>query len=217
MPGMKFLNNRELERNNERLAEESGFHLTATHLLEYLFCPRFSYFEYVLNIPEHQEKRFKVRKGREIHEKIGKRNIGYLRKKLGVVEKKLGVYLSSPFGIRGIVDEILFLSDGSAAPLDYKYAEYKEKTFKNHKYQLTFYGKLIMDNYGVPVKKGYIVYTRSKNRLIEVRISENMYRELEKIILEMLNVIQRGFYPPATRYKARCTDCCYKNICESAI
>ena len=58
-----------------------AFSVTATHLLEYLFCPRFTYFEYVLDIPEHQEKRFKVQKGREVHQKIRKINPDYLRKK----------------------------------------------------------------------------------------------------------------------------------------
>ncbi len=191
--------------------------ITATHLLEFLYCPRFTYFENVLDIPEHQEKRFKVVKGRSIHEQKNKINRHYLRKKIGVVDKKQGVYLSSPVGIRGIVDEILFLDDGSAAPLDYKYARYRERTFKNHRYQLVFYGRLITDNYGVPVRKGYIVYTRTLNKLVEVPVTEDMYKELDEIIKEIKEVIQKGFYPPATRYKARCPDCCYRNICESTI
>jgi CRISPR-associated exonuclease Cas4 len=35
--------------------DKSGFSLTASHLLEYLFCPRFTYFEYVLDIPQYEE------------------------------------------------------------------------------------------------------------------------------------------------------------------
>ena len=63
--------------------DKSGFSLTASHLLEYLFCPRFTYFEYVLDIPQHEDKRFKVEVGRTIHEKIRKMNADYLRKKIG--------------------------------------------------------------------------------------------------------------------------------------
>ncbi len=59
-----------------------GF-ITATHLLEYLYCPRFIYFENVLDLPEHQEQKFKVQKGREIHKKIKKMNPDYLKKNLG--------------------------------------------------------------------------------------------------------------------------------------
>ena len=144
-------------------------------------------------------------------------NPQYLRKKIGVVERKMSVYLSSNRGIRGIVDEILFLDDGSAAPLDYKYAEYKERTFKNHKYQLTFYGLLIGEHFQVPVNKGYIVYTRSRNKLVDVPITKQMYSELDEIINDLLNVVQKGVYPKPTKYKARCSDCCYRNICEKVI
>ena len=196
---------------------ESASFLTASHLLEYLFCPRFTYFEYVLDIPQQEGKRFKVQKGRDVHEETRKRNSEYLRKKLGVKEKKSDVYLSSPSGIRGIVDEILFFEDSTASPLDYKYAEYKDRTFKNHRFQLTLYAQLIKDNYDVSVDKGFIVYTRSKNKLVEVPINEKDFDELEKIIKAILNVIQKCQYPKPTKYKQRCPDCCYRNICEKNI
>ncbi|RLB96463.1 MAG: CRISPR-associated protein Cas4 [Deltaproteobacteria bacterium] len=196
---------------------EPASSITASDILEHLFCPRFTYFEMYLKIPEHQEKRFKVQKGRTVHEDKMRMNPDYLRKKLGCVERKKSVYLSSKCGMRGIVDEVLFLDDGTAAPLDYKYAEYKDRTFKNHKYQLTFYGQLIRENFNLPVNRGFIVYTRSRNKLIEVPITEGMYRELDKIIGNLLHVVQKGVYPKPTKYKARCSDCCYRNICEKVI
>lgn len=149
------------------MMNRNDYSLTATHLLEYLYCPRFVYFGDVLKIPEYQEKRFKVLKGRKIHIKTRKINQDYLRKKIGAVKKMSDVYLAGEYGIRGIVDEIIFLDDGSAAPLDYKYAEYKNKIFETYRYQLVFYARLIRENYNVPVNKGFIVYTRSKNKLIE--------------------------------------------------
>ena len=199
------------------IKQEAAFSLTASHLLEHLFCPRFTYFEHVLDIPQQEEKRFKVQRGREIHEKTRKMNPDYLRKKLGVKEKKTDVYLSSPSGIRGIVDEILFLDDGTAAPLDYKYAEYKDRTFKNHRFQLVFYAQLIKDNFRVPVTHGFIIYTRSKNKLVEMPIQENDFDELQKIISEILDIVQLCRYPKPTKYKQRCPDCCYRNICEKSI
>jgi len=193
-----------------------GF-ITATHLLEYLYCPRFIYFENVLDIPENQEKRFKVLKGRIVHEKVRKTNSAYLRNKIGVIDRKSEVYLASHLGIRGIVDEVLFLDDNTAAPLDYKFAEYKNKLFKTYRFQLIFYGRLIKDNFHVPVNRGFIVYTRSKNKLIEVPILEKDFDELEKIVEDLLDIIQRCHYPKPTRYKRRCPDCCYRNICERTI
>ncbi len=197
--------------------DTGSFSITATDLLEFLYCPRFTYFELYLKIPEHQEKRFKVTKGRIVHEDKTKINPDYLRKKIGCSRREKSVHLASAIGIRGIIDEILFLDDGTAAPLDYKYAEYKERTFKNHRFQLTFYARLIRDNYGLPVHRGFIVYTRSRNKLVEVPITESMFAELENIIGQLLNVVQKGIYPEPTRYKARCSDCCYGNLCEKNI
>ena len=191
--------------------------LTATHFLEYLYCPRFTYFEHVLNIPEHQEKRYKVHKGRQVHETVRKINPGYLRKRLGVADVKTDVYLRSPSGIRGIVDEVLFLADGTAAPLDYKFAQYNEIVYETYKTQLVIYGRLIRDNFGQAVHKGYIVYTRSKNKLVEVPITDKDYTGLEKMIDRIEEIIVNCRYPRPTRYKRRCPDCCYANLCEKAI
>lgn len=193
------------------------FSLTATHMLEYLYCPRFTYFEHVLGIPEYQEKRYKVEKGRQVHETARKTNQRYLRKKLNVTDKKSDVYLFSPLGIRGIVDEILFFDDDTAAPLDYKYAEYKEKLFKTYRMQLVLYARLIQDNFKVPVNRGFIIYTRSRNKLVEVPITAADFKELDKTIEGLWNVIVRCKYPQPTRNKRRCPDCCYKNICERSI
>ncbi len=193
------------------------YSVTATEILEHMFCPRFTYFETYLRIPEHQEKRFKVQAGRSVHEEKARINPRYLREKLGCRDRKSNVYLSSPKGIRGVVDEVLFLEDGGAAPLDYKYAVYKDRTFKNHQLQLTFYGRLIRDHYGVPVERGVIVYTRSRNKLVEVPLTEKMYAALDRAIEEILAVVRRGIYPEPTSSKLRCPDCCFKNICESVI
>ena len=198
----------------ESLSDNS---ITASQMLEYLYCPRFTYFEYVMDIPQNEGQRFKVEKGRNIHEKVRKTNPEYLRKKIGVIDRKSDVYLASPLGIRGIVDEVLFLDNDTAAPLDYKYAKYKEKIFKTYKLQLVFYAQLIKDNFHVPVNRGFIVYTRSKNKLVKVPIQQKDFDELEKIVGNLLDIIQKCRYPKPTRYKRRCPDCCYRNICERTI
>lgn len=193
---------------------KANYNYTATHLLEYLYCPRFTYFEYVLDIPERQEKRFKVMKGRSVHESVIKTNRKYLRKKLNVVEKHNNVYLSTSSGLRGIVDEILFFSDQTAAPLDFKYAEYKNRLFMTHRFQLVFYAKLIIENYDRNVNKGFLVFTRSKNKLIEVNLSSEDFKQFDQKIFDMHQTISNCRYPKGTAYKTRCVDCCYKNICE---
>lgn len=202
---------------NNIQADLSLHTVTASNLLEYLFCPRFIYFEQVLSIPQNEESRFKVQKGRTIHERFRAINPNYLRKRIGVKDKKTDLYLTSSLGIRGIIDEVLFLKDGSAAPLDYKFAEYKDKIFRTYKYQLVFYAQLIKENYDIEVNRGYLIYTRSKNKLIEVLIDKKDYQNLNKIVNDVLNIVQNCVYPKPTSVKKRCLDCCYKNVCEKTI
>ena len=95
--------------------------ITPSHILQYLYCPRFIYFEYVLCIPEYQEKYYKVEKGRDIHEQKTELNKDYLRKRIGVADKIITPYLTNSY-LRGEVDEVLFLNNITAARLDYKFA-----------------------------------------------------------------------------------------------
>lgn len=188
--------------------------LTVTHLLEHLYCPRFTFFEHVLEVPERQERRGLVMKGRDVHRQRSTLNPGYLRKKLGVTAKQTDVPLASAaLGLRGVADEVLTLADGGMAPLDYKYAEYKGQVYDNHRMQSVAYAALIREAFANDVRRGYLCFTRSNSRVIEIEYTEEDFTRLESILAEILEVIRTGLFPRATRWKARCRDCCYRNIC----
>lgn len=192
------------------------FTITPSELIEYTFCPRFIYFMVALDIPQREGNRFKVVKGREIHKKKAAANRTYLRKKLGVVDKQSEVYLASDrYRLRGVVDEVLTLSDNTMAPLDFKYAEYKQINYKTHKIQALCYCLLIEDNFQKPSDRAFIVYTRSKNKLVELNFTEKDRADLAKQIKKVVKIITTGYYPKGTSSKSRCRDCCYKNICEN--
>jgi len=106
-----------------------------SQIIEYLYCPRYTFFEYVLRIPQYEDKYYKVMRGREIHDLRLVQNKDYLRKKIGVVNKWLDQYLSIK-GLRGIVDEVLQLNDGTFAPLDYKFAEWEDVLYETYRQQL---------------------------------------------------------------------------------
>ena len=61
--------------------------ITPSIVIEYLYCPRFIYFMKILNIPQNEDRRFKVTKGREVHKFKELTNVDYLRKKLNVIKK----------------------------------------------------------------------------------------------------------------------------------
>ncbi|MDT0645716.1 CRISPR-associated protein Cas4 [Zunongwangia sp. F260] len=183
-----------------------------SQIIEYLYCPRYTYFEYVLRIPQYEEKFYKVNRGREVHNEKLERNKEYLRKKIGVTEKWTDQYLGIE-GLRGKVDEVLQLNDGTYAPLDYKFAQWKDKIYDTYRQQLYCYAILIEAVFGGKVEKGFLVYTRSKNKLVEVEIKENAKAEIKKSMDEMLEVIQENKFPKATKVKKRCLNCTYRNIC----
>ncbi|MDD3051460.1 MAG: CRISPR-associated protein Cas4 [Candidatus Cloacimonetes bacterium] len=193
---------------------DSGTIIRISDVLEYLFCSRFIYYMYCLDIPQYEEKRFKVIKGREVHETRKLTNRDYVRKKLNCTRKESEVFIASKqHHIKGIVDEVLFLEDGTAAPLEYKFAEYKDKIFKTYKFQLVLQALLIRENYNIEVNRAYLCFTRSNSLVKEMEISASDFKKAEKIIEEIIDIIQKGLYPKTTRSSRKCVDCCYRNIC----
>jgi CRISPR-associated exonuclease Cas4 len=188
--------------------------ITPSIVIEYLYCPRFIYFMKVLDIPQNEEKRYKVNQGREIHKFKELTNVDYLRKKINVVKKwKEQELYSEKYRIHGKVDEILEFEDGTMGVLDYKFAEFKEKVFSTYKTQLIMYSLMVENNFDKKVNKSYIVYTRSKNYIEEIKITEKDKQNIKQIIEKILKIIEKGYFPLGTSSQSKCSDCCYRNIC----
>ena len=188
--------------------------ITPTEVIEYMYCPRFTYYLNVLRISQHEDNRYKVLKGRQVHEDRVRHNKDYLRKKIPVVKKESNVYLADPdLGVRGVVDEILYLKDETLSPVDYKYTAYKEFAFKTHKVQMSLYAMLIERIYGKSVKRGYIAYIRDGSKTLYVDITESMRSEARKVVLDIIGIIIGEKLPGKTSNKSKCIDCTYKNIC----
>lgn len=192
---------------------ENQCYITPSDMIEFLYCKRFIYYMKCLGIRQNEEKRFKVMMGRDIHEKRGRQNKAYLPKKIGSCNKMIGINLvSEKYGIRGNSDEVHTFKDGTMAPLDYKYAIYDERLFRTYKNQLVMYAVMIEEVFTKAVQKGFIVYCREENRLVEVEITK---KDKDKVIehIEEYRRILDGYYPEATKQKSKCADCCYRNIC----
>ncbi len=186
--------------------------ITPSHIIQYLYCPRFTYFEYVLRIPQFEEKNFKVMQGRSMHELKTEQNKEYLRKRIGVRDKRLNVYLTNRL-LRGEVDEVLFLHDDTAAPLDYKFAKWEDRVYDTYRTQLICYAWLIEENFGLRVSRGYLVYVRSKNHLVEIPIVPEDIRAVQEAARGILEIVQKNHYPNGTKVRKRCEHCTYRNIC----
>jgi CRISPR-associated exonuclease Cas4 len=186
--------------------------ITPSHIIEYLYCPRFTYFEYVLAIPQYEEKHYKAMKGRDMHELKLVQNKEYLRKRIGVKEKFADQYLTNTF-LRGRVDEVLRLNDDTYAPLDYKFAVYDDRVYNTYRTQLICYSILIEDNFNAVVNRGFLVYIRSKNKLVEIEVHDADKEHVKQCAEEIHTIIEKNYYPKATKHKQRCLSCTYNNIC----
>jgi CRISPR-associated exonuclease Cas4 len=194
--------------------KENPIFITPSEVMEYLYCPRFIYFMNVLNIAQHEQRRTLVNKGRDIHNLKLVRNKEYLRQRIGAISKECDVYLTSEkLSLVGKVDEVLFLENGYAAPLDYKFAYWDDKIYKTLKIQQTLYALLIEEKYKLKVKNAYLVYVRSKNKLVELTISDNLKKEARDIVSDIFDIINCNFFPAPTKTKSKCSDCTYRNLC----
>ena len=98
----------------------------------------------------------------------------------------IGVNLiSEKYGIIGNVDEIHTLEDGSMAPLDYKFTRY-DQIFKTHRNQLVMYA-LMIEEVLTKSSKGFIVYCREENRLVEIDITKEDKEKVNSYIEEYKN------------------------------
>ena len=186
--------------------------LTPSHIIQHLYCPRFTWFEHVLKIPQYEERHFKVMKGRKIHELKTVQNKSYLRKRLNTKAKYIDQYLTNDL-LRGRIDEILEVNEGYLSPLDYKFAEYKGIVYETYRTQLYCYAWLIEENFGKKVRKGYIVYTRTDNRIEEIPVTEGDIEQVKTHAAEISRIISGNIYPKATKIIKRCVSCTYRNIC----
>ena len=203
------------ESDNAHYRLHTRIFVTPSEVIEFLFCPRFIYYMNVLKIGQHEHRRTLVNKGREIHQLKMIQNKEYLRKKIGAIDKKLDVYLTSKkLKLVGRIDEVLFLENHKAAPLDYKFAFWENRIYKTLKIQQTLYALLIEENFAQKVDKAFIIYVRSKNHIEEIRITENMKKEAIEIVNEIFDILNINYFPNKTRDKNKCLDCTYRNLCD---
>lgn len=192
---------------------EYNSYISPSDMIEYSYCKRFIYYMKCLLIPQFEEKRYKVQKGRDIHQYKTESNRDYLRKKLKVINKLINVEVYSQlYRLKGIIDEVLFFEDGTASPLDYKYARYNNFIYNTYKTQMTMYALMIEETFNFKVNKAYIVYCLSNDKIIELNISNQLREKLFKDIEEYKKILS-GYYPPKIKTNKRCDDCCYRYIC----
>jgi CRISPR-associated exonuclease Cas4 len=188
-------------------------YITPSEISDFIYCKRYIYYERFLGIQQFAQNRYKVKKGKEIHDKMESDNKSFTRKQIDSVKKLINVNLiSKKYNLKGKIDEIHVTNDGYYIPLDYKYSKYDDFIYKTNKLQIVMYSLMIEETYNCKVKKGFLVFLRSNNKLVEVDINDKDKNETLGYLKEFGD-ISYGFYPEKSESDKKCSDCCYKNIC----
>lgn len=184
--------------------------ITAADLMNYEYCPRIVYFTRVLKLP--QTKSTKQKKGLEkdiSFKSDTNRNKMFKGSSYNPsLIKKYNVSLETDeFATKA---DCILINEGlkEAYPLQLKYAKKPRCGFyKTMKLQLMFEAMLIEKVLGYKVPHGYIRYALSNDL---VKISLENREELFEVIKKVKEIIKGEIFPPATKYKKRLVDNCYR-------
>lgn len=191
---------------------ENEKYITPSEMLEFLYCNRFIYYMNVLGVPQNEEKRYNVTKGRDMHKDREKHK--YILKQTKATGSINEVSIEcNEYRIRGKVDSILILTDFEYAPLDYKYSEYAGVVYDTYINQLVMYAVMIESVYSIEVTKGFILYCKNGHHLETVIIGDKEKRKMVSDIESCIKVMG-GIYPKTRVSSKKCEDCCYRNICS---
>nr|QBM01176.1 CRISPR-associated exonuclease Cas4 [uncultured archaeon] len=185
--------------------------ITAADIMNYEYCPRIVYFTRVLKLPQTKsakqikglEKDFTFKKD-TYRNKIIKRE----RYNSNLIRKYNISLETDEYATK--IDCILINEElKEAYPLQMKYSRKPNKIYRTQKLQLMFEAMLIEKVLKHKVPYGYIKYALS-NDLVKINLENRqiLFETIEKV----KNIIKNEIYPPATKYKKRLIDNCFRRI-----
>ncbi|MCS7127595.1 MAG: CRISPR-associated protein Cas4 [Thaumarchaeota archaeon] len=174
---------------------------------QFYYCPRIVYFSQVLGLREMTTELMKA--GKEEHAKEEDRDSRRKRVQLGG-ERYHRLHLRSErLGLEGVVDMVI--ENKGLVVVERKYAERPRRPLKGHYYQVVAYAMLVESECGRPVRKGRIVYLKSRAS-IEFEITDEMRRHVLWAVKRIKEIVEEEVIPP---YSPRpgCRTCGYRSVC----
>ena len=184
--------------------------ITATHIKDFIYCPRLFYFKHILKLPYSDTA--KTIKGKDKESLFKKQT--YRSKIIKNADepkliKKYGIYLGNDeFSTK--LDCILIDENNKLAfPLQLKNTNKPKSIYQTQRLQLLFESFLIEKILGYKSDYGYIKYALS-NDLVKLDLSDK--RELFEIVNKIKELIKSEIFPQPTKYKKRLVDNCYRRF-----
>jgi len=184
--------------------------LTVTDVVEHAFCPKFTYFQKVLGLKQHEEKRGTVSTGRKFHNKHATTNKEYIPKRIDGKKITEVQFFSKKYEFTGKIDEAIE-TENEIILIERKYSN-NAAIGQTIKVQIGLLSILLEENMKKPVKTAILIFNKSQRTEIELDVST----ELKNMGLEELEktrkIIKEGI-EPTSKYDGRCVNCCYRKIC----
>jgi CRISPR-associated exonuclease Cas4 len=189
-----------------------NWHLTVSDLKQWTYCPRVVFYTYCM--PRLRPQTFKMEASQETHEEEKgreRRRTGQLYD-LPDAERVENVRLESDtLGVSALID--LVLRKGERAwPVDYKLSEHL-KTAEHFKLQLTAYGLLLEEAWGVRCESGFL-YGLGQRKVEEVRLTPRLRGQVQQTIGEIRAAIDAERMPEPTAQRSRCVNCEFRRFCN---
>ena len=184
--------------------------LTVTDVVEYSFCPKFTYFINVLGLDQYEQKRGTVSAGRKLHQMHERNNPNYsLQSNKG---KKLVArqFYSEKLDLSGKIDEAIEM-DKEIILIERKYSDIYDIS-NTIQIQLGLLSILIEENLGKPVKNAIVIFNKTKRKQISVTIDDTLKNQSLEMLEKTKKIIQTGIMPDAD-FDNRCLNCCFRKIC----
>ena len=190
---------------------------TVTDLKQYAYCQRIVYYHHCL--PAIRPVTYKMEAGIEEGASEETRELRRSLRPYGLQrgERHLDVWLDSEqWGLRGRVDLVIDTDDNASRareiiPVDFKLSPGRLGT--NLRLQLLAYGVMLEEDWGAPVRRGFIYFIPHR-RAVEVPFTPELRAQLEASLAVMRDIVARERMPPPTRARARCEACEFRRFCN---
>lgn len=184
--------------------------LTVTDVVEYAFCPKFTYFINVLGLDQYEQKRGTVTAGRKLHQLHERNNQNYIPYSNKGRKLIASQFYSKKLDLSGKVDEAIETND-EIILIERKYSD--DYSISNTLLvQLGLLSVLIEENLGKPVKKAVVIFNKTERKQISVIIDDAVKNHSLETLEKTKKVVQSGIMPDAD-FDNRCLNCCFRKIC----
>ncbi len=188
------------------------FPLTVTDVVEYAFCPKFTYFINVLGLGQFEQKRGSVSAGRKLHNRHERSNLDYVPQ--GFKGKKIIAckFFSEKYELSGKIDEAIDM-ENEIILIERKYSD-NHKIYPALRIQLGLLSVLIEENMCKPVRKAIVIFNKTQRKVIHVIIDDSIRDESLAMLNDVKKIIKSEIMPES-EFDNRCLNCCFRRICPT--